>query len=201
MNFVTHDTRACINRVLDTLAPKEREVLTFRFGLDGTELTLAEISLIWGVSRERIRQIQRKALSKLRHPIRAKRLQKSLDDRVVFPEWFESVEPSIQLLRQMVNRVACVECGKIVESEGHLYFRSIYCSTRCLQIFRNRIAVETRGKLNTFCPDCGRGFRGKGGLAMHRTLACLNGGCSWFYNSESVGKTRMKIEVPRKETP
>ena len=66
--------------VLGTLSPREREVLTMRFGLeDGRGRTLEEVGREFGVTRERIRQIEAKALRKLRHPTRAKKLKDFLD--------------------------------------------------------------------------------------------------------------------------
>jgi len=66
--------------VLRTLTPREAEVLRRRFGLgDGTEHTLEEVGRAFNVTRERIRQIESKALRKLRHPSRAKLLKPYLD--------------------------------------------------------------------------------------------------------------------------
>src|SRR5215216_6273054 len=66
--------------VLGTLSAREREVLTMRFGLeDGRGRTLEEVGREFGVTRERIRQIEAKALRKLRHPSRAKKLKDFLD--------------------------------------------------------------------------------------------------------------------------
>ena len=66
--------------VLKTLAPREAEVLRLRFGLeDGRSRTLEEVGQSFGVTRERIRQIEAKALRKLRHPVRLRKLQGNFD--------------------------------------------------------------------------------------------------------------------------
>ncbi len=65
-----------VNEVLETLTPREAEVLRLRFGLkDGTPHTLEEVGKEFNVTRERIRQIEAKALRKLRHPSRSKHLK------------------------------------------------------------------------------------------------------------------------------
>ncbi len=70
-----------IKAVLDTLQEREKEVLELRFGLiDGTNHTLEEVGKRFNVTRERIRQIEAKALRKLRHPSRAKKLKDFLSD-------------------------------------------------------------------------------------------------------------------------
>ena len=72
--------REQLERVLATLSEREREVLKLRFGLeDGYSRTLEEVGHIFEVTRERIRQIEAKALKKLRHPSRNKRLRDYLD--------------------------------------------------------------------------------------------------------------------------
>ena len=69
-----------ITEVLRTLAPREAEVLRLRFGLeDGRSRTLEEVGQSFGVTRERIRQIEAKALRKLRHPSRSKVLRDLLE--------------------------------------------------------------------------------------------------------------------------
>ncbi len=66
--------------VLDTLTPREEKVLSLRFGLeDGRSRTLEEVGKEFNVTRERIRQIEAKALRKLRHPSRSKKLKDFLD--------------------------------------------------------------------------------------------------------------------------
>lgn len=65
-----------IGEVLDTLTEREESVLRLRFGLDdGRSRTLEEVGRVFGVTRERIRQIEAKALRKLRHPSRSKQLK------------------------------------------------------------------------------------------------------------------------------
>ena len=66
--------------VLDTLTPREKKVLSLRFGLeDGRQRTLEEVGQEFNVTRERIRQIEAKALRKLRHPSRSKKLKDYLE--------------------------------------------------------------------------------------------------------------------------
>ena len=69
-----------ISKVLSTLTPREEKVLRLRFGLeDGRQRTLEEVGKEFNVTRERIRQIEAKALRKLRHPGRSKKLRDFLD--------------------------------------------------------------------------------------------------------------------------
>ncbi|MDR1748711.1 MAG: RNA polymerase sigma factor RpoD [Spirochaetaceae bacterium] len=70
-----------LRSVLSSLPPREQEVLKMRFGLDdGYSLTLEEVGLYFNVTRERIRQIEAKALRRLRHPKRSRRLRDFLDN-------------------------------------------------------------------------------------------------------------------------
>lgn len=69
-----------LEEVLETLTPREEKVLRLRFGLDdGRARTLEEVGQYFGVTRERIRQIEAKALRKLRHPSRSKKLKDFLE--------------------------------------------------------------------------------------------------------------------------
>lgn len=72
--------REQLEEVLDTLAPREKKVLELRFGIvDGRTRTLEEVGKEFNVTRERIRQIEAKALRKLRHPSRSKKLKDFLN--------------------------------------------------------------------------------------------------------------------------
>lgn len=69
-----------LQSVLDTLSEREAGVVRLRFGLtDGQPRTLDEIGQVYGVTRERIRQIEAKALRKLKHPSRSRKLRSFLD--------------------------------------------------------------------------------------------------------------------------
>ncbi|MBK8190079.1 MAG: RNA polymerase sigma factor RpoD [Vampirovibrionales bacterium] len=72
--------REDLTEVLSSLSPRERDVLRLRFGLDdGRQRTLEEVGQLFGVTRERIRQIEAKALRKLRHPNRSRRLKEYIE--------------------------------------------------------------------------------------------------------------------------
>ena len=69
-----------VHAVLSTLSEREAGVVSMRFGLaDGLPKTLDEIGKVYGVTRERIRQIESKTMSKLRHPSRSQVLRDYLD--------------------------------------------------------------------------------------------------------------------------
>lgn len=69
-----------LQEVMKQLSPRERDVLRLRFGMDdGRQRTLEEVGQLFGVTRERIRQIEAKALRKLRHPNRRKRLEEYVE--------------------------------------------------------------------------------------------------------------------------
>lgn len=75
-----HLLKEQLEDVLDTLTQREERVLRLRFGLeDGRARTLEEVGQVFGVTRERIRQIEAKALRKLRHPSRSKKLKDFLE--------------------------------------------------------------------------------------------------------------------------
>jgi RNA polymerase primary sigma factor len=78
---INRDLRDKIHRMLNTLSPKEERILRMRFGLgDETPHTLEEVGQIFGVSRERIRQIEAQALRKLKHPSRSNNLRSFVDN-------------------------------------------------------------------------------------------------------------------------
>ncbi len=84
---ITNNLRELTEDVLSTLTPREKEIIKMRFGLDqsGEERTLEEVGKHFNVTRERIRQIEAKALAKLRHPSRSRRLRAFLDGGVIIP--------------------------------------------------------------------------------------------------------------------
>jgi RNA polymerase primary sigma factor len=78
---INHDLREKIHKMLNTLSPKEERILRMRFGLgDETPHTLEEVGQMFGVSRERIRQIEAQALRKLKHPTRSNHLRNFLEN-------------------------------------------------------------------------------------------------------------------------
>lgn len=65
-----------IDKILDTLTPREKNIIILRFGLNGEKaMSLQEVGNIYNLTKERIRQIEKKALRKLKHPSRAKKLK------------------------------------------------------------------------------------------------------------------------------
>lgn len=73
--------RMVVTEVLDSLSPREAKVLRMRYGVDMTsDYTLEEVGKQFDVTRERIRQIEAKAMTKLRHPSRAEKLKTFLFD-------------------------------------------------------------------------------------------------------------------------
>jgi RNA polymerase primary sigma factor len=76
------NAKETVKEILDDLSPQEAKVLRMRFGIDlSTAYTLEEIGQVFGVTRERIRQIEAKALKKLKHPCRSDKLKNLLDTR------------------------------------------------------------------------------------------------------------------------
>jgi RNA polymerase primary sigma factor len=79
---ITLNLKEQTDNVLKTLTPREERVIKMRFGVgEGSEHTLEEVGQSFAVTRERIRQIEAKALRKLRHPSRSRRLKPFLEGR------------------------------------------------------------------------------------------------------------------------
>ncbi|HTV30270.1 MAG TPA: sigma-70 family RNA polymerase sigma factor [Xanthobacteraceae bacterium] len=76
--LVTSETQALVREQLGCLEPREEPIIRQRFGIGCDEHTLEEIGQMYGVTLERIRQIEAKALKKLGHPGRVKRLRDGL---------------------------------------------------------------------------------------------------------------------------
>lgn len=81
-DFVTKiELKEAIKEAVESLTAKEAIIIKLRFGLDDdNDYTLEEIGQLFGVSRERIRQIEMKALSRLAHPTRSKKLRPFLEE-------------------------------------------------------------------------------------------------------------------------
>jgi len=85
------ETKLALKKILATLTPREEQVLNFRFGLNDTEdLDLDETAKRFFISRERVRQIEAKALRRLRHPSRLKRLNAALHGNELRHEEYDS---------------------------------------------------------------------------------------------------------------
>lgn len=90
-----NDLKERVREVLKTLTPREEKVLKMRFGIDvASEHTLEEVGKDFSVTRERIRQIEVKALRKLRHPSRSKKL-KTFFEKEFDQEFFDDNEPDV----------------------------------------------------------------------------------------------------------
>jgi len=73
-----------IDQVLTTLTYREREIIKLRYGIgDGYTYTLEEVGRIFKVTRERVRQVEAKALRKLQHPVRSRKLEGFLDGSIL----------------------------------------------------------------------------------------------------------------------
>jgi RNA polymerase primary sigma factor len=73
-----------IDMILKTLSYREREIIKLRYGIgDGYTYTLEEVGRIFKVTRERVRQVEAKAIRKLQHPVRSRRLEGFLDHKTI----------------------------------------------------------------------------------------------------------------------
>jgi len=80
-----------IDHILRTLSYREREIIKLRYGIgDGYTYTLEEVGRIFKVTRERVRQVEAKAIRKLQHPVRARKLEGFLDHKYPPPFWAQS---------------------------------------------------------------------------------------------------------------
>jgi RNA polymerase primary sigma factor len=78
-NMIKEANKQIVANILDTLGSREAEILKMRFGIDAEKaMTLEEVGDHYGLSKERIRQIENKAIRKLRNPVRAKMLKEAM---------------------------------------------------------------------------------------------------------------------------
>ena len=84
--MILDEAKQALKAVMMTLTPKEQRILDLRYGLTyGEEKTLDEVGAMFGVSRERIRQQEMKALRKMRHPSKSKELRANLNELTIDP--------------------------------------------------------------------------------------------------------------------
>lgn len=84
--MILDEAKQALKAVMMTLTPKEQRILDLRYGLTyGEEKTLEEVGAMFGVSRERIRQQEMKALRKMRHPSKSKELRANLNELTIDP--------------------------------------------------------------------------------------------------------------------
>ncbi|MBY0113712.1 MAG: RNA polymerase sigma factor RpoD [Phycisphaerales bacterium] len=117
-----HDMlKARIESVLKTLTYREREIIKLRYGIgDGYTYTLEEVGRIFKVTRERVRQVEAKAIRKLQHPVRARKLQGFVDGSI-YKEVRAEMSAASNLVEreQLINRVGELgaDMGEIDDSD------------------------------------------------------------------------------------
>jgi RNA polymerase primary sigma factor len=80
------DANRVVKQMLLTLTPREQRLLDLRFGLtDGEEKTLDQVADLFGIHRERVRQIQAKAMRKMKHPFRSRQLREYYEELTTDP--------------------------------------------------------------------------------------------------------------------
>ncbi len=89
--------RAAVTSALQKLTPREERVLRLRFGFDGEDLTFEQIGNMFGVSRERIREIEAKAIRKLRHPANTKMILAATGSLVQKSRYSEDTYKTVDL--------------------------------------------------------------------------------------------------------
>lgn len=154
--------RELLHSVLDTLSEREATVIAMRFGLaDGLPKTLDEVGKVYGVSRERIQQIENKVMSLLRHKSRTTVLRDYLDNEHYPTDWDELSSLSLAE-RGLIHCekhgwcempssrwTTCEYCPCPVFIEGGTGRPQRYCSDACKQVaYRRRRAraAESRAK-------------------------------------------------------
>lgn len=88
-----------VDSVLDTLTPRQREVLCMRFGIGGEQMTLSQIAEHYNVSQARVRQIEARALAKLRHPVRSGKLRCFVSSQRGAREYLQDTFPAPVIIK------------------------------------------------------------------------------------------------------
>jgi RNA polymerase sigma factor (sigma-70 family) len=104
---VKHEMHGVVAEMLDSLTPREAKVLRMRFGIDtAADMSLEEVGTCFGVTRERIRQIEAKAIRKLKHPQRIDILRQFISD-----EYIKTTADKAREIEQARKRIAAYEMG------------------------------------------------------------------------------------------
>jgi RNA polymerase sigma factor (sigma-70 family) len=132
---------ALVRSAMDSLNPREKRVLEERFGMDGEDTkTLVEVGRLFGVTPERVRQIERKALRKLRHPKNSKKLKEALDGGEAKSN---GTAPANTIQGRTVNGVEMkfddnpyCYCGHSVLEHEHQAMHCWFCSCAMVHLMR-----------------------------------------------------------------
>merc|ERR1712146_342906 len=109
-SVTNNDLKERVREILKTLTPREEKVLKMRFGIDvASEHTLEEVGKDFAVTRERIRQIEVKALRKLRHPSRVKRLESFFDKEMEDITTTEDEDAKLEALAESISELVKAE--------------------------------------------------------------------------------------------
>ncbi len=145
--FINPALRKSLFKALSTLTEREQKVLTLRFGLEtGTGKSLEEVGLVLKVTKERVRQIEAKALRKLRHPTRAQHLRVFLEDSYQYHNYIQSIS-NISEYERIISKLLNL-LFKNISYDGLLIFMNMENLNWSNQDLNKKI-IEIRDILTT----------------------------------------------------